>query len=182
MVAASVRRSVAQGDWQSSISSLLEYVILASAVAAVTTRRTSIGYADRGEVFDRVRLTIAPLNYGAGVKGKIIERLAITRIHQYRGWLTTTSRALSFRYSGLGMAILLAAAAAYAVDQHWDAGRFTDGTCALRLHAQRILRWRELETTLAICPASTWTWSISTPWRPPPSQNLQYESRARALF
>jgi hypothetical protein len=28
------------------------------------------------EVFNRVRLTVAPLSYGAGVKGKVIESLA----------------------------------------------------------------------------------------------------------
>lgn len=32
--------------------------------------------ANLSEIFDRVRLTIAPLSYGAGVKGKIIESLA----------------------------------------------------------------------------------------------------------
>jgi len=32
--------------------------------------------ADLGSVFDRVRLTVAPLRYGAGVKGKVLESLA----------------------------------------------------------------------------------------------------------
>ena len=32
--------------------------------------------ADLGEVFDRVRLTVAPLRYGAGVKGKVLDSFA----------------------------------------------------------------------------------------------------------
>jgi autotransporter passenger strand-loop-strand repeat protein len=32
--------------------------------------------ADLGSVFDRVRLTVAPLRYGAGVKGKVLDSLA----------------------------------------------------------------------------------------------------------
>jgi autotransporter passenger strand-loop-strand repeat protein len=32
--------------------------------------------ADLGRVFDRVRLTVAPLRYGAGVKGKVLDSLA----------------------------------------------------------------------------------------------------------
>jgi O-antigen biosynthesis protein len=32
--------------------------------------------ADLAEVFDRVRLTVAPLRYGAGVKGKVLESFA----------------------------------------------------------------------------------------------------------
>jgi glycosyltransferase involved in cell wall biosynthesis len=36
-----------------------------------------IGYvASLTEIFDRVRLTVAPLAYGAGVKGKVIESLS----------------------------------------------------------------------------------------------------------
>lgn len=36
----------------------------------------AIGYVgDLAEVFDRVRLTVAPLTYGAGIKGKVIESL-----------------------------------------------------------------------------------------------------------
>jgi glycosyltransferase involved in cell wall biosynthesis len=36
-----------------------------------------VGYVkDLAEIFDRVRLTVAPLDYGAGVKGKVIESLA----------------------------------------------------------------------------------------------------------
>ena len=31
---------------------------------------------DLGEIFDRVRLTVAPLAYGAGIKGKIVDSLA----------------------------------------------------------------------------------------------------------
>jgi glycosyltransferase involved in cell wall biosynthesis len=35
-----------------------------------------MGYVkDLGEVFDRVRLTVAPLTFGAGIKGKVIESL-----------------------------------------------------------------------------------------------------------
>jgi glycosyltransferase involved in cell wall biosynthesis len=38
---------------------------------------TAVGYVkDLAEIFDKVRLTIAPLNFGAGVKGKVIESLA----------------------------------------------------------------------------------------------------------
>jgi O-antigen biosynthesis protein len=34
----------------------------------------AIGYIeDLTEIFDRVRLTVAPLTYGAGIKGKVIE-------------------------------------------------------------------------------------------------------------
>ena len=37
----------------------------------------AVGHVDTlVEVFDRVRLTVAPLSYGAGVKGKVIESLA----------------------------------------------------------------------------------------------------------
>jgi O-antigen biosynthesis protein len=37
----------------------------------------AIGHVERlSEIFDRVRLTVAPLSYGAGVKGKVIESLA----------------------------------------------------------------------------------------------------------
>jgi hypothetical protein len=32
--------------------------------------------AELAEVFDRVRLTVAPLRYGAGVKGKVLDSLA----------------------------------------------------------------------------------------------------------
>src|SRR5205814_10490773 len=32
--------------------------------------------ADLAEIFDRVRLTVAPLRFGAGVKGKVIDSLA----------------------------------------------------------------------------------------------------------
>ena len=32
--------------------------------------------ADLGEVFDRVRLTVAPMTYGAGIKGKVLESMA----------------------------------------------------------------------------------------------------------
>ena len=32
--------------------------------------------ADLGDVFDRIRLTVAPLSYGAGVKGKVLDSLA----------------------------------------------------------------------------------------------------------
>jgi glycosyltransferase involved in cell wall biosynthesis len=32
--------------------------------------------ADLGSVFDRVRLTVAPLRFGAGVKGKVLDSLA----------------------------------------------------------------------------------------------------------
>ncbi|HUZ64771.1 MAG TPA: glycosyltransferase, partial [Acetobacteraceae bacterium] len=40
-------------------------------------RVTVLGHvADLGEVFDRVRLTVAPLRYGAGVKGKVLDSLA----------------------------------------------------------------------------------------------------------
>lgn len=36
----------------------------------------AIGYVkDLAEIFDRVRLTVAPLTYGAGIKGKVIESL-----------------------------------------------------------------------------------------------------------
>jgi len=36
----------------------------------------AIGYVeDLAEIFDRVRLTVAPLTYGAGVKGKVIDSL-----------------------------------------------------------------------------------------------------------
>ena len=36
-----------------------------------------VGYTnDLQEIFDRVRLTIAPLRYGAGLKGKVLESLA----------------------------------------------------------------------------------------------------------
>ncbi|MGB7102410.1 MAG: glycosyltransferase, partial [Xanthobacteraceae bacterium] len=36
----------------------------------------AIGYVkDLAEIFDRVRLTVAPLSYGAGVKGKVIDSL-----------------------------------------------------------------------------------------------------------
>ena len=36
-----------------------------------------MGYIkDLTEIFDRVRLTVAPLNFGAGIKGKVIESLA----------------------------------------------------------------------------------------------------------
>jgi glycosyltransferase involved in cell wall biosynthesis len=38
---------------------------------------TAVGYVkDLTEIFDRVRLTVAPLNFGAGIKGKVIESLA----------------------------------------------------------------------------------------------------------
>jgi glycosyltransferase involved in cell wall biosynthesis len=37
----------------------------------------AVGYVkDLTEIFDRVRLTVAPLTYGAGIKGKVIESLA----------------------------------------------------------------------------------------------------------
>ena len=37
----------------------------------------AVGYVqDLAEIFDRVRLTVAPLDYGAGVKGKVIESLS----------------------------------------------------------------------------------------------------------
>ncbi len=37
----------------------------------------AVGYVeDLAEIFDRVRLTVAPLTYGAGIKGKVIESLA----------------------------------------------------------------------------------------------------------
>jgi glycosyltransferase involved in cell wall biosynthesis len=37
----------------------------------------AVGHVDSlAEVFDRVRLTVAPLSYGAGVKGKVLESLA----------------------------------------------------------------------------------------------------------
>jgi glycosyltransferase involved in cell wall biosynthesis len=32
--------------------------------------------ADLSSVFDRIRLTLAPLSYGAGIKGKIVDSLA----------------------------------------------------------------------------------------------------------
>jgi len=36
-----------------------------------------IGYLeDLAEIFDRVRLTVAPLTYGAGIKGKVIDSLS----------------------------------------------------------------------------------------------------------
>ena len=31
---------------------------------------------DLGEIFDRIRLTVAPLRFGAGIKGKVIDSLA----------------------------------------------------------------------------------------------------------
>src|SRR5258708_110511 len=34
------------------------------------------GVADLAEIFNRVRLTVAPLRFGAGVKGKVIDSLA----------------------------------------------------------------------------------------------------------
>jgi glycosyltransferase involved in cell wall biosynthesis len=38
---------------------------------------TAIGYVkDLNEIFDKVRLTVAPLNFGAGIKGKVVESLA----------------------------------------------------------------------------------------------------------
>ena len=38
---------------------------------------TAVGHVgDLAEIFDRVRLTVAPLGYGAGVKGKVIDSLA----------------------------------------------------------------------------------------------------------
>ncbi len=38
---------------------------------------TAVGHVpDLHDVFERVRLTIAPLTYGAGVKGKVLESLA----------------------------------------------------------------------------------------------------------
>jgi O-antigen biosynthesis protein len=38
---------------------------------------TATGYVrDLTEIFDKVRLTVAPLNFGAGIKGKVIESLA----------------------------------------------------------------------------------------------------------
>jgi len=38
---------------------------------------TAVGYVkDLTEIFDKVRLTVAPLNFGAGIKGKVIESLA----------------------------------------------------------------------------------------------------------
>jgi glycosyltransferase involved in cell wall biosynthesis len=38
---------------------------------------TAVGYVkDLAEIFDKVRLTVAPLNFGAGIKGKVIESLA----------------------------------------------------------------------------------------------------------
>jgi len=38
---------------------------------------TAIGYVkDLTEIFDRVRLTVVPLNFSAGIKGKLIESLA----------------------------------------------------------------------------------------------------------
>ncbi len=38
---------------------------------------TAVGYVkELTEIFDRVRLTVAPLNFGAGIKGKVIESLA----------------------------------------------------------------------------------------------------------
>ena len=37
----------------------------------------AIGYVkDLAEIFDRVRLTVAPLTYGAGIKGKVIDSLS----------------------------------------------------------------------------------------------------------
>jgi len=37
----------------------------------------AVGYVeDLADIFDRVRLTVAPLTYGAGIKGKVIESLA----------------------------------------------------------------------------------------------------------
>ncbi len=37
----------------------------------------AIGHLDNlAEIFDRVRLTVAPLSYGAGIKGKVLESLA----------------------------------------------------------------------------------------------------------
>jgi glycosyltransferase involved in cell wall biosynthesis len=38
---------------------------------------TAVGYVkELADIFDKVRLTIAPLNFGAGIKGKVIESLA----------------------------------------------------------------------------------------------------------
>jgi glycosyltransferase involved in cell wall biosynthesis len=38
---------------------------------------TAVGYVkDLAETFNKVRLTVAPLNFGAGIKGKVIESLA----------------------------------------------------------------------------------------------------------
>jgi len=38
---------------------------------------TAVGYVkDLNEIFDKVRLTVAPLNFGAGIKGKVVESLA----------------------------------------------------------------------------------------------------------
>jgi glycosyltransferase involved in cell wall biosynthesis len=38
---------------------------------------TAVGHVkDLNEIFDKVRLTVAPLNFGAGIKGKVVESLA----------------------------------------------------------------------------------------------------------
>jgi O-antigen biosynthesis protein len=37
-----------------------------------------VGYVkDLSDIFDRVRLTVAPLTYGAGIKGKVVESLSV---------------------------------------------------------------------------------------------------------
>jgi glycosyltransferase involved in cell wall biosynthesis len=66
--------------WQQDSS--IECLLVGSGMSEQITRLAKPGIIavgqvqDLGEIFDRVRLTVAPLRYGAGVKGKVLESLA----------------------------------------------------------------------------------------------------------
>jgi glycosyltransferase involved in cell wall biosynthesis len=66
--------------WQQDSS--IECLLVGSGMSEKISRLAKPGIVAAGQVpdlrdiFDRVRLTVAPLRYGAGVKGKVLESLA----------------------------------------------------------------------------------------------------------
>jgi glycosyltransferase involved in cell wall biosynthesis len=66
--------------WQQDAS--IECLLVGSDMSEQITRLSKPGIVavgqvqDLADIFDRVRLTVAPLRYGAGVKGKVLESLA----------------------------------------------------------------------------------------------------------